>query len=254
MNHDSHIMRNNHIDEYELVNGYAVVDNNFTIVTANEPMYLFLGMSMHFSIMDSIHQVDLDDFVDVANSLRPGIKKSMCIRMRRIDNSYRWVIVDIEKRVIPNTDSSEYLELHISDVLVIRELNKNYSIRLTHLKIKLMKIKFTNYAARTCHQRILFKNIEADNNCELSLIYLEVDNFEQFKATHTDDEFHRITYVIEDTILKAIDGRGLLGRLDDFKYIIAIKNINNEVKLRAFWSILGPRFHGIVNLLIHHII
>ena len=49
-----------------------------------------------------------------------------------------------------------------------------------------------------------------------------------------DDEFHRITYVIEDTILKAIDGRGLLGRLDDFKYIIAIKNINNEVKLRAF--------------------
>lgn len=95
MNHDSHIMRNNHIDEYELVNGYAVVDNNFTIVTANEPMYLFLGMSMHFSIMDSIHQVDLDDFVDVANSLRPGIKKSMCIRMRRIDNSYRWVIVDI---------------------------------------------------------------------------------------------------------------------------------------------------------------
>lgn len=91
--------------------------------------------------MDSIHQVDLDDFVDVANSLRPGIKKSMCIRMRRIDNSYRWVIVDIEKRVIPNTDSSEYLELHISDVLVIRELNKNYSIRLTHLKIKLMKIK-----------------------------------------------------------------------------------------------------------------
>lgn len=196
-NHNAYNNYNNYIDEYELTNGYAVVDRNFSIVTANEPMYLFLGMSKHYSIMDAIHQVDLDDFVDVANSLRPGIKKSMCIRMRRIDNSYRWVIVDIEKKVIPNTDSSEYLELHISDVFCL-------------------------------------KNIEADNNCELSLIYLEVDNFEQFKATHTDDEFHRITYVIEDTILKAIDGRGLLGRLDDFKYIIAIKNINNEVKLRAF--------------------
>lgn len=31
MNHDSHIMRNNHIDEYELVNGYAVVDNNLLL-------------------------------------------------------------------------------------------------------------------------------------------------------------------------------------------------------------------------------
>lgn len=65
-------------------------------------------------------------------------------------------------------------------------------------------------------------------------MYLEVDNIEQFKATHTDDECHRITYVIEDTILKAIDDRGVLGRLNDFKYIIAIKNINKEVKLRAF--------------------
>lgn len=42
MNHDSHIMRNNHIDEYELVNGYAVVDNNFTIVTANDLCICFL--------------------------------------------------------------------------------------------------------------------------------------------------------------------------------------------------------------------
>ena len=132
---------NNYIDEYELTNGYAVVDRNFSIVTANEPMYLFLGMSKHYSIMDAIHQVDIDDFIDVANSLRPEIKKSMCIRMRRIDNSYRWVIVDIEKKVIPNTDSSEYLELHISDVLVIRELNKNYSSRLKHLKMKLLKIE-----------------------------------------------------------------------------------------------------------------
>lgn len=174
-NHNAYNNYNNYIDEYELTNGYAVVDRNFSIVTANEPMYLFLGMSKHYSIMDAIHQVDIDDFIDVANSLRPEIKKSMCIRMRRIDNSYRWVIVDIEKKVIPNTDSSEYLELHISDVLV-----------------------------------------------------------EQFKATHTDDECHRITYVIEDTILKAIDDRGVLGRLNDFKYIIAIKNINKEVKLRAF--------------------
>lgn len=54
--------------------------------------------------------------------------------MRRIDNLYRWVIVDIEKKVIPNTDSSEYLELHISDVLVIRELNKKLQQQIKAFK------------------------------------------------------------------------------------------------------------------------
>lgn len=155
--------------------------------------------------------------------------------MRRIDNSYRWVIVDIEKKVIPNTDSSEYLELHISDVLVIRELNKKLQHQIKAFKNENDENKnLLITQPEPAIKEFCIKNIEADSNCELSLIYLEVDNLEQFKATHTDDEFHRITYVIEDTILKAIDDRGLLGRLDDFKYTIAIKNINNEVKLRAF--------------------
>lgn len=44
-NHNAYNNYNNYIDEYELTNGYAVVDRNFSIVTANEPMYLFLGMS-----------------------------------------------------------------------------------------------------------------------------------------------------------------------------------------------------------------
>ena len=234
-NHNAYNNYNNYIDEYELTNGYAVVDRNFSIVTANEPMYLFLGMSKHYSIMDAIHQVDIDDFIDVANSLRPEIKKSMCIRMRRIDNSYRWVIVDIEKKVIPNTDSSEYLELHISDVLVIRELNKKLQQQIKAFKNETAENRnLLIMQPEPAIKEFCIKNIESDNNCQLSLIYLEVDNIEQFKATHTDDECHRITYVIEDTILKAIDDRGVLGRLNDFKYIIAIKNINKEVKLRAF--------------------
>lgn len=37
-NHNAYNNYNNYIDEYELTNGYAVVDRNFSIVTANEPM------------------------------------------------------------------------------------------------------------------------------------------------------------------------------------------------------------------------
>ena len=97
---NNHKTTNNYMVEYELIDGYAVIDNNFSIVTANESMYKFLGNSTHYSIIDSIHQVDLDDFIDVANSLRQNIKKTMCIRMKRFDNSYRWVLMDIEKKCI----------------------------------------------------------------------------------------------------------------------------------------------------------
>ena len=34
-NHNAYNNYNNYIDEYELTNGYAVVDRNFSIVTAN---------------------------------------------------------------------------------------------------------------------------------------------------------------------------------------------------------------------------
>ena len=58
-NHNAYNNYNNYIDEYELTNGYAVVDRNFSIVTANEPMYLFLGMSKHYSIMDAFIRLTL---------------------------------------------------------------------------------------------------------------------------------------------------------------------------------------------------
>lgn len=232
---DNHSIDNNYIDEYELTNGYAVVDSNFSIVTANEPMYMFLGMSKHYSIMDAVHQVDLDDFIDVANSLRPGIKKSMCIRMRRIDNSYRWVLVDIEKKCIPDTENAEYLELHIADVLAIRSLNKQLQ-----KEIKTFNQQSDDHNGDTFTQKepaikeYCVNNIKNDDDCRLSIIYLEVDNIDNFKSTHSADDVHRVSYVIEDIILKAIEGRGMLGYLDDFKYTIVVKNINKEVKLRAF--------------------
>ena len=82
-NHNAYNNYNNYIDEYELTNGYAVVDRNFSIVTANEPIVSVPWNVKTLFNMDAIHQVDIDDFIDVANSLRPEIKKSMCIRMRR---------------------------------------------------------------------------------------------------------------------------------------------------------------------------
>lgn len=116
-------MELNYINDYELVNGYAVIDSDFSIITANERMYKFVGISTKFTIAEIIHQVDIEDFINVANSLRLGQSKSMVLRMKRIDNSYRWVLADI-KRCLLNTQydehTAEYLELCVSDVIALR--------------------------------------------------------------------------------------------------------------------------------------
>ena len=50
-------MKHNYLDNYELVNGYALIDTDFSIITANEKMYKFLGAVRNAAISDAIHQV-----------------------------------------------------------------------------------------------------------------------------------------------------------------------------------------------------
>ena len=46
-------------------------------------MYKFLGAARKAAISDAIHQVDIDDFINVSNNLRIGQSKSMVLRMKR---------------------------------------------------------------------------------------------------------------------------------------------------------------------------
>lgn len=137
----------NYINDYELVNGYAVIDNDFSIITANERMYKFVGISTKFTIAEIIHQVDIEDFINVANSLRLGQSKSMVLRMKRIDNSYRWVLADI-KRCILNTrydeHAAEYLELCVSDVIALR--NRCNTLMMIFYRTEELYQRMTNYS------------------------------------------------------------------------------------------------------------
>ena len=65
-------MKNNNIEKYELIDGISIVDRDFTVLTANEQMYRFIGNSAHHSLISIIHQVDLDDFTEVCNTIKMG--------------------------------------------------------------------------------------------------------------------------------------------------------------------------------------
>lgn len=124
-------MNSNFIEKYELIDGWAIVNNNFEVVSANENYYRFVGIARYYTLTDVIHQVDLDDFIEVANSLKTNAVKSMVVRMRRVDNSYRWILMDVRRGELHNQDADntdnntyEYLELKMSDIQAMQHQNR----------------------------------------------------------------------------------------------------------------------------------
>ncbi|CDD55831.1 putative uncharacterized protein [Bacteroides pectinophilus CAG:437] len=126
-------MESNYIEKYELIDGWAIINVNFEIVSANESYYRFAGIARNYTITDVIHQVDLDDFIEVANSLKTNASKTMVLRMRRVDNSYRWIMAEIRRGELRGnkTDDAdeesayEYLELKLNDIQALKHQNQN---------------------------------------------------------------------------------------------------------------------------------
>ena len=187
-------MEKNIIEKYELIDGHIVVDNNFKIITANEEMYRFIGISLAFSIIEIIHQVDLDDFMDVASNLREGKSKDMVIRMRRSDNSYRWMLVHLTRyKHICGDTSFEYLELYASDILAMQKQNnilQNTLQNFRHLLAMENELFFTYDYETGIYQINNFIDNEICNIVEMNID--ELRNLlvkEHFVTDDTVDEF-----------------------------------------------------------------
>lgn len=144
-------MESNVIVTNAVINGIAIIDHEFEIITANEDLYKFIGISKAYSIVDIIHQVDLDDFIDVVNSLRMNQEKSMVIRMKNIDNSYRWVLLSLKREENSNKLSDEYVVIRISDIMAMKQQNdifRNTISNFRHIMAMENELFFTyEYAA-----------------------------------------------------------------------------------------------------------
>lgn len=116
-------METNAIEKNDIIDGKAIVNRNFEIVTANEEFYRFIGIAKYYSIINVIHQVDMDDFIDVVNSLRVGQDKNMVIRMKSIDNSYHWVLLNVRREENANKLTDEYIVMHVSDIISMKKQN-----------------------------------------------------------------------------------------------------------------------------------
>lgn len=201
-------MEKNIIEKYELVDGHAIVDAGFNLITANEEMYRFIGISTSCSMAEIIHQVDIDDFMDVANHLKDGQWKDMVLRMRRSDNSYRWMLIHVARFRCGNNDYVlDYFEFDASDIIILKKQNtvlQNNLLTFRHIlamenelffiyDYKSGIIQISNFIDNEIHNIIDMDISELKNNVK-EQNWVTMDTMGEFEMFCKDIEEGKISY------------------------------------------------------------
>ncbi len=213
-----HFINVSRIGKYELLEGYAMVNRNFHIVTANEAMYQFMGIAKRYDIVDVIHPVDLDDFINVSNSLLAGDSATLILRMRRVDNSYRWMYVDIKKISVTFEKGSndELLELYISDIIALERSRKELNTQQ-----RLFRLIFS------AEGESLFTYDHINNEF---VVYRYIDDEAVILFNGTFDEMH--DFFAQCSPQKNIVNdffRDILSDKSHFKYVLHSSLINGDM-------------------------
>ena len=178
-------MDKNIFEKFELVDGNIIMDRDFNVICANEDMHRFIGVSVtDLSMVEIIHQVDFDDFKDVISHIKTNTQKEMVLRMRRSDNSHRWMLMRISARKLDEDNGVfTYYELNISDILTLKKQNKllqkNF-LNFRHLLAMENEIFFTYDYETDVFQINNFLDNEIHNIIECS--------FDEFKTMAVSDK------------------------------------------------------------------
>lgn len=248
-------MELNTFENYEnnenfMINGTAVIDRNFEIVTANEEMYRFIGISKIYSFIDIIHQVDMDDFIEVVNSLRINQENTMVIRMKNIENSYRWVFIRIIREENPNKSSDEYIVVYVSDIISMKKLNDILNNRIQTLKhmmsekdkkLNPMPVSENVFVSYNELGQYISSSLASEDKCRLMLSNMSIDNFDKIRDKAGDSALDDIYQTVIQILSECVSRRGVCSEKAENLFALAVKNINTELDLRAFIEHLRTR-------------
>jgi GGDEF domain-containing protein len=191
--------------------------------------------------METIHQVDLDDFIDVCHHLRDGQESEMIVRMRRADNSYRWILLHIARyRLKLLNVVTDYYEIYATDILVLKQ-------RYRALEAL---VKSSQPSSSVLHEDFMCTKEEAIAYChelmkseenEFSMLLIEVDGLDEYRSQYGDAFAQQLVDTAIDTTRDILDNRGVICPHEDNTFSVVVRGINQEINLRSFVEALRNR-------------
>lgn len=222
-------MRETTHDNRNMIHSKAIIDDNYVIKSADEEFYSFIGPNIRL-ITDAIHQVDIDDFINVVEHLNVFAPKNMVLRIRRADNTYRWCLMSLSKEV-NSVNNNEHINIEISDII---NLNNHYLALTRVFEVKKNEIRYSELM----HSEELFEKVrsmmESETPPQIDLILLSIDDKSIIKNKYGEDFLKKMLDEIATELCDFVGERGFVSEFSDERYIIMLRNVGNEGNLRAF--------------------
>lgn len=228
-------MLNQSIQNKSIINSRGVISTDYKIVHADEAFYKFVGPTIQF-FTDSVHQVDMDDFVYVVESLNAFEEKSIVLRMRRYDNTFRWCLVTLNKLEI-TLDGVEHISFEVSDII---NLNNHYLALTRNVKTNTLEYKYDELIS----ENELFEQAKADielQSDQVNMIILEIFKAKDIIAEYGKDYFNKMLDEITTELYEIIGQRGKVSKYNENAFLLVLKNIGNESNIRSFLEALRSR-------------
>ncbi len=222
-------MRNDGINSKNIIHSNGIIDENYAIISADEELYCFLGPTIKL-ITDAIHQIDMDDFLYVMERLNKFAVKSMVLRIRRFDNTFRWCLVTVEKSQV-HVGGREHINIEISDII---NLNNHYLALTKAFDMKKQEYKYASLMSQEELFEIAGREINDNTETQVHLLLFSIDKTEEMIQTYGKEFLDSMLDEISTALVEYVGERGFVAQFEGNRFLIMLKNVGNESNLRSF--------------------
>lgn len=222
-------MHNRSMDNKNIIQSKGIIDENCKIISADEEFYRFVGPNISL-ITDAIHQVDIDDFIYVLENLNPFAPKSMVIRIRRFDNTFRWCLATITKSDVEIEDKI-HINVELSDIL---NLNNHYLALTKAINTQKSECKYENLIDNNEFLERARVEIDEVVDNQVNLFCIGIDNYEDIISNFGQDFYQKMLDEVSTELVEFVGERGDVARSNEGQFMIMLKNVGSESNLRSF--------------------
>lgn len=222
-----------------IISGKVIFDNEYRIISADENFYRFISPMLK-KIIDAIHQIEMDDFYAVISELSSYSTGTMVMRLRRFDNSYRWVIAILKQVNLTTADNKVYYEMQISDII---NLHNHYTALTSVFNPKKSRILCKN--TKKLEDMLNDARSHFQNNPEdqINFCLIEIDNINDIIEKYGKEFGEKVRDDVLTQIYESLGDSRFLAHTEDGKLAFYVINLGVEINTRSLVEAFRNQIH-----------
>lgn len=210
-----------------IIHSKCIIDEKYCVISADEDFYRFIGPTIRL-LSDAIHQVDMDDFLYVAERLEPFETKNMIIRLKRFDNTFRWCLMTLSK---DNDSSVNHIDIGISDII---NLDNHYMALTKVFGTQKTSYEYDKLESSDNVFEIARNEIDEIGENQIHLILVQIEQYDELIKKYDEDMGKSMLNDITTEIIEYVGERGIVGKYGDAGFLLMLRNLGNESNVRSF--------------------